>query len=86
MTFFNGKTKVFETPMVEVRDLGAPDRKAAIFQLDVPLAQLKPGYYVCQVNVIDDAAGNFMFPRFAILVKDAATKTAAPVVKSSGGL
>ena len=86
VTFFNGKTKVYETPMIEVRELGAPDRKAAIFQLDVPLSQLKPGYYVCQVNVIDDAAGNFIFPRFAILVKDATPKAAAPVVKSSGGL
>jgi len=85
VAFFNGRTKIFETPVVEVREIGAPDRKAAIFQLDVPLSQLKPGYYICQVNVIDDAAGNFMFPRFSILVKDAAAKTPAPV-KSSGGL
>jgi len=27
------------------------------FQFDVPLTQLKPGTYVCQVNVIDDAGG-----------------------------
>src|SRR5208337_3277006 len=31
VAFFNGKTKVFETPVVEVREIGAPDRKAAIF-------------------------------------------------------
>ena len=34
-------------------------RKAAVFQLDVPLTQLKPGFYTCQVNVIDDAPGQF---------------------------
>ncbi len=30
-----------------------------MFQLDVPLTQLKPGFYTCQVNVIDDAPGQF---------------------------
>jgi hypothetical protein len=35
------------------------------FELDVPLSGLKPGQYVCQLNVIDDAAGSFAFPRFA---------------------
>ena len=32
ITFFRGKTKVYETPLVEVTRLDAPDRKAAIFQ------------------------------------------------------
>ena len=36
---------------------------------EVPLAQLKPGFYTCQVNVIDDAAGRFVFPRLALLVR-----------------
>jgi hypothetical protein len=39
-------------------------------QLDVPLTQLKPGFYSCQVNVIDDAAGQFRFPRLALLVRE----------------
>lgn len=47
----------------------APDRHAAMFQLDVPLTSLKPGFYTCQVNVIDDAAGHFLFPRLALLVR-----------------
>ncbi len=38
------------------------------FQFDVPLTQLKPGTYVCQVNVIDDAGGSFSFPRMALRV------------------
>jgi hypothetical protein len=50
----------------------------------VPLAQLKPGLYTCQVNVIDDAGGTFVFPRLPILVRE---KQAAPVntASSSGG-
>ena len=69
VVFFRGKIKAYETPLVESEQLNAPDRKAAIFQLDVPLAQLKPGFYTCQVNVIDDAAGQFRFPRLALLVR-----------------
>ncbi|MGH9521807.1 MAG: VWA domain-containing protein [Terriglobales bacterium] len=76
--FLRGKTKVYETPVVEAKQLTAPNRKAAIFQLDVPASQLKPGYYTCQVNVIDDAAGTFAFPRVALLVRNAPTPTATP--------
>ena len=42
-------------------------------ELDVPLSGLKPGSYVCQLNVIDDAGGSFAFPRFAVLVRAPAT-------------
>jgi VWFA-related protein len=69
VAFFRGKNKAYETPLVSSEQLNAPDRKAAIFQLDVPLTQLKPGFYTCQVNVIDDAAGQFRFPRLALLVR-----------------
>jgi VWFA-related protein len=69
VAFFRGKVQAYQTPLVENSDLGVPDRHAAIFQLDVPLAQLKPGFYTCQVNVIDDAGGKFLFPRLALLVR-----------------
>ena len=69
VAFFRGTTKAYETPLVQSEQLNAPDRKAAVFQLDVPLTQLKPGFYTCQVNVIDDAAGQFRFPRVALLVR-----------------
>ena len=77
--FFQGKVKAFETPLVEAHQLTAPDRKAAVFQFDVPLNQLKPGLYTCQVTVIDDAAGTFAFPRLALLVKSEAAKIAVGV-------
>jgi hypothetical protein len=70
VAFFRGKNKAYETPVVVSEVLNAPERKAAIFQLDVPLTQLKAGFYTCQVNVIDDAAGQFRFPRLALLVRE----------------
>jgi hypothetical protein len=73
--FLQGGAKVYESPMVEAQELNAPERKAALFQLDVPLSQLRPGLYTCQVNVIDDAAGTFAFPRLAILVRPNKTAT-----------
>ena len=66
--FLSGGTKVYETPLVEADNINTPERGAVAFQFDVPLAQLKPGTYVCQVNVIDDAGGSFSFPRMALRV------------------
>ena len=64
-----GAVKAYETPLVEADQINIPDRKATAFELDVPLAELKPGFYTCQVNVIDDASGRFVFPRLALLVR-----------------
>ena len=69
VALFSGKAKVFESSLVELTELNARDRKAGIFQLDLPLSTLKPGFYTCQVNVIDDAAGLFLFPRLALLIR-----------------
>lgn len=69
VVFFRGRTRVYETPLVEVQALTAPDRKAAAFQLDVPVSELAPGLYTCQVNVIDDVGGTFAFPRLALYIR-----------------
>ena len=69
LAFYRGKIKVLETPVVERAALDAPDRRAAIFRLEVPGDAFKPGLYTCQVNVIDAAAGAFAFPRLAMLVR-----------------
>jgi VWFA-related protein len=69
VAFFQGDTKTYETPVVRSQEVTVPGRKAVVFQLDVPLSQLKPGFYTCQINVIDDAAGRFVFPRLAMLVR-----------------
>jgi VWFA-related protein len=79
--FLIGGVKVYETKLVEATAINIPERGAVAFQFDVPLAQLKPGSYVCQVNVIDDAGGSFSFPRLALRVQGpAAPFVGTPVV------
>ena len=72
--FFAGKVKTYQTPLLEAKELNTPQRKAVTFEIEVPLAQLRPGWYTCQVNVIDDAGGRFAFPRFPLVVRPAAAK------------
>jgi hypothetical protein len=69
VSFYKGNIKAYETPLVEADQVNVPERKATAFELDVALAELKPGFYTCQVNVVDDAAGKFAFPRVALMVR-----------------
>jgi len=70
--FLQGSTKIYESKPVVANEVTAPDRKAVIFQMDLPLQLLRPGLYLCQVNVIDDVAGSFSFPRFPLLIREPA--------------
>ncbi len=69
VVFFRGQKRVFETELVEAVSQSASDRKATTFQLEVPTTNLPPGLYTAQVNVIDDVAGTFAFPRLVVYVK-----------------
>ncbi|HTV13842.1 MAG TPA: VWA domain-containing protein [Acidobacteriaceae bacterium] len=82
--FLQGSAKAFETPLIQATQLNEPDRGAVAFQFDVPLTDLKPGTYICQINVIDDAGGTFTFPRTAVLIRPAPS-AATPVPATSGG-
>ena len=82
LQLMQGATKVYETPLVKATAVNVQGRDAVAMELDVPLNGLKPGQYVCQLNVIDDAGGSFAFPRFAVLVREPAAQ-AAP--SGSGG-
>jgi hypothetical protein len=73
--FLQSGAKIYESKPVMANEVTAPERKAVIFQIDLPLQELKPGLYLCQVNVIDDVAGNFSFPRFPLLIRDAVGTT-----------
>jgi VWFA-related protein len=81
--FLQGESKVYETKPIVAHEMTAADRKAVIFQMEIPLQSLKPGFYTCQINVIDDVGGNYAFPRWPILIKAAASSegTAASGVK-----
>ena len=69
ITFFRGQHKAYETPLIEVPLLTSADRRAAAFQLDIPASELQPGLYTCQINIIDDVAGTFAFPRIALYIR-----------------
>ena len=90
--FLRGLIGVFPA-VFEIGDLVLPDQRhhagpqpvrciqrfgAVAFQFDVPLTQLKPGTYVCQVNVIDDAGGSFSFPRMALRIQPGTPAVVAP--------
>jgi VWFA-related protein len=83
--FLQGDVKVYETKPVLAQEITAPERKAVVFQMEIPLDSLKPGFYTCQINVIDDVAGNYAFPRWPILIRPtpAATADAAKPVASN---
>ncbi|MGD0547053.1 MAG: VWA domain-containing protein [Terracidiphilus sp.] len=76
LELIQGATKVYETPLVQARAVNVVGRDAVAMELDVPLSGLKPGAYICQLNVIDDAAASFAFPRFAVLVRGACATAA----------
>jgi VWFA-related protein len=69
LAFYRGKVKVFETPVVERTAIDAPDRRAALFQFEVPAGSFTPGLYTCQINIIDTVAGKFDFPRMVFAVR-----------------
>lgn len=83
--FLSGSAKAFETPLVQATQLNEPTRDAVAFQFDVPLDSLKPGTYICQINIIDDAGGTFTFPRTAVLIRPAPAATPAPASPGAGG-
>jgi hypothetical protein len=69
LAFYRAKVKVFETPLVERTRIDAADRGAEIFEFEIPAASFKPGLYTCQVNIIDEVAGRFAFPRLEMYVR-----------------
>jgi VWFA-related protein len=69
LTFYRGKVKVFETPTLDRTQVDATDRHAAVFQFEVPAGSLTPGLYTCQVNIVDEVAGRFVFPRVELYVR-----------------
>ena len=69
LAFYRGRTKVFETPVVERTMIDAADRHAAVFQFEVPADSFKPGLYTCQVNIVDEVSSKFAFPRLEMYVR-----------------
>ncbi|HUV70990.1 MAG TPA: VWA domain-containing protein [Terracidiphilus sp.] len=84
LELIQGSTKVYESPLVQARTINVEGRDAVAVEMNVPLDKLKPGQYLCQLNVIDDAAGSFAFPRFVVLVREPAAAAAVVPAQASG--
>jgi VWFA-related protein len=69
IAFFRGRQRAFETPLVQQTELAGKSRNAAVFQFDVPASAMRPGLYTCQINVVDDSAGTFSFPRLQLYIR-----------------
>lgn len=65
LSFFDGRIKAFETTPVHAAQ---PVGKKLPVQFQVPLSRLKPGNYVCQLNIVDELGRKFAFPRAPVVV------------------
>ena len=79
LAFYRGDVKVFDTPLVEKAVVDDAQRRAVVFQFQVPASQFTPGTYTCQVNIIDAVANRLAFPRLSFMVRgQAGAPTAIP--------
>ncbi|HWG36345.1 MAG TPA: VWA domain-containing protein [Terriglobales bacterium] len=83
VAFYHGRVKAFESQLLTTEQVTDPRRHAAVIQIDVPLTELKPGYYLCQVNAVDDLAARFAFPRIPVLIRPAAAAASASPSKGN---
>jgi hypothetical protein len=63
LTLFRGRQKAFETEMLRVRETSPRRAFVVPLQFQIPLSELKPGRYSCQVSVIDEVGRKFAFSR-----------------------
>ena len=63
VSFFRGGRKAFESEPLRVTDGFSRDRRSVPVEFQLPLAALKPGRYICQLNVIDELGRKFAFRR-----------------------
>ena len=68
LTFYRGSVKAFETSPVRVSQLALKRNATLPVQFQVPLGKLLPGRYTCQVNLIDEQAKRFAFPRSELVL------------------
>jgi len=69
LAFYRGSVKVQETPVVAKVTVDVANRQATLFQFEIPAGAFESGLYTCQINVIDEVAGQFAFPRVTFYVR-----------------
>ncbi len=78
LALYDGDRKVLETQPVRVNRPDAKRQNVLPLRLQAPLKGLKPGKYICQVNVIDELGRKFAFPRTPVVLLPAKTEAAPP--------
>ena len=69
LSLFNEKgTKAFEVAPLDETALADTRPEAVPVKIQVPLKDLAPGRYTCQINVIDQVGRKFAFPRTPMVV------------------
>jgi VWFA-related protein len=70
MSLFNQKgDKTFEVGPVKATELVATRPDAVPVRIQIPLKNVAPGRYVCQLNVIDEIGRKFSFPRASVVIQ-----------------
>ena len=65
---FRGKSKAFESAPVRVTKPKSGRQNTLAFEFQMPLANIPPGRYTCQVSVIDEQARKFGYARSPLVV------------------
>jgi VWFA-related protein len=68
LMMFKGKSKAFESAPVRVTKPKSGRPNTLAFEFQMPLANIPPGNYTCQVSVIDEQARKFGFARAPLVV------------------
>lgn len=69
LSFFNeAGAKAFEVAPVEVTQTSLTRPDALPVKLQIPLKDIAPGAYTCQVNVVDVVGRKFAFPRAQLVI------------------
>jgi VWFA-related protein len=68
LMMFRGKSKAFESAPVRVTKPKSGRPNTLAFEFQMPLTNIPPGRYTCQVSVIDEQARKFGFARAPLVV------------------
>lgn len=68
VAFYRNQAKVFETPPEEVTDGWDNELRTVPLRFGIPLSQIQPGKYVCQVTVLDPNGHKGTFWRAPIML------------------
>jgi hypothetical protein len=68
LMIFRGRMKAFESAPVRQTKVKSGRQNTLAFQFEMPLANIPPGQYTCQVSVIDEQARKVGFARSPLIV------------------